>query len=175
METRLGWLIFIHSVKCQALALLWDGEDESFGFMNSYNFHLYNNVHIFSSVYSVFAINMEIKILIYVNANNISQNETTSFIKPGPTTWIQVLSQWKIIYEVGVWINDVHLLLMIWWRHQMETFSALLALCAGNSPVTGEFPEQRPVTRSFDVFFDPRRNKRMNKPSRRRWFETPSC
>ena len=35
----------------------------------------------------------------------------------------------------------------------METFSALLALCAGNSPVTGEFPAQRPVTRSFDVFF----------------------
>ena len=41
-----------------------------------------------------------------------------------------------------------------WWRHQMETFSALLALCAGNSPVPGEFPSQRPVTRSFDVFFD---------------------
>ena len=40
------------------------------------------------------------------------------------------------------------------WRHQMETFSALLALCEGNSPVTGEFPSQRPVTRSFDVFFD---------------------
>ena len=38
-----------------------------------------------------------------------------------------------------------------WWRHQMETFSVLLALCAGNSPVTGEFPTQRPVTRSFDV------------------------
>ena len=36
----------------------------------------------------------------------------------------------------------------------METFSALLAICAGNSPVTGEFPAQRPVTRSFDVFFD---------------------
>ena len=35
----------------------------------------------------------------------------------------------------------------------METFSALLAFCAGNSPVTGEFPSQRPVTRSFDVFF----------------------
>ena len=40
-----------------------------------------------------------------------------------------------------------------WWRHQMENFSVLLALCAGNSPVTGEFPSQRPVTRSFDVFF----------------------
>ena len=35
----------------------------------------------------------------------------------------------------------------------METFSALLAICAGNSPVTGELPAQRPVTRSFDVFF----------------------
>ena len=41
-----------------------------------------------------------------------------------------------------------------WWRHQMETFSALLAICAGNSPVNGDFPAQRPVTRSFDVFFD---------------------
>ena len=40
-----------------------------------------------------------------------------------------------------------------WWRHQMETFSASLALCAGNSPVTGECPSQRTVTRSFDVFF----------------------
>ena len=48
-----------------------------------------------------------------------------------------------------------------WWRHQMETFSALLALCAGNSPVPGEFPGQRPVTRSFDVFFHLRQNKRL--------------
>ena len=52
----------------------------------------------------------------------------------------------------------------------METFSALLSLCAGNSPMTGEFPSQWPVTRSFDVFFDLRLNKRM----RCRWFETPS-
>ena len=44
--------------------------------------------------------------------------------------------------------------LMSWWRHQMEKFSVLLDLCVGNSPVTGEFPAQRPVTRSFDVFFD---------------------
>ena len=41
--------------------------------------------------------------------------------------------------------------------------SALLALCAGNSQVTGEFPTQRPVMRSFDVFFDLRLNKRLNK------------
>ena len=45
----------------------------------------------------------------------------------------------------------------------MEIFSALLAFCAGNSPVPGEFHAQRPVTRSFDVIFDLRLNKRLNK------------
>ena len=50
-----------------------------------------------------------------------------------------------------------------WWRHQMETFSALLAICA-----------QRPVTRSFDVFFDVRLIKRLSKHSRGWWFETLS-
>ena len=45
----------------------------------------------------------------------------------------------------------------------METFFVLLALCAGNSPVTGEFHTQRPVTRSFDGFFDLRMNKRLSK------------
>ena len=45
----------------------------------------------------------------------------------------------------------------------METFSALLAICAGNSPVPGEFPTQRPLTRSFDVFFDLRLNKRLSR------------
>ena len=62
-----------------------------------------------------------------------------------------------------------------WWRHQMETLSALLALCAGNSPVTGEFPSQRPVTRSFDVFFDLRLNQKLFKQSRRRGIEIPLC
>ena len=38
----------------------------------------------------------------------------------------------------------------------------------------GEFPTQRPVTRSFDVFFDLRLNKRLSKQSWCRWFETPS-
>ena len=56
-----------------------------------------------------------------------------------------------------------HTLFLTWWRHQMETFSALLAICAGNSPATGEFPTQRPVTRSFDVFFDLRLSKRLRK------------
>ena len=38
-----------------------------------------------------------------------------------------------------------------WRRHQLETFNALLAIGSGNSLVTGEFPTQRPVTRSFSL------------------------
>ena len=56
----------------------------------------------------------------------------------------------------------------------METFSALLAICAGNSPVPGEFPSQRPVTRIFDVFFDVHLNKQLSKQSWGWWFETLS-
>ena len=82
-------------------------------------------------------------------------------------------------YEIYYWFRCVHSSLEYqaypWWRHQMETFSALLALCEGNSPVTGEFPSQKPVSRSFDVFFDLHLNKRLNKQPRRRWFETPLC
>ena len=52
-----------------------------------------------------------------------------------------------------------------WWRHQTEIFSALLALCAGNSPVTGEFHRQKPVTRSLVFFFDLRLTKRLSKQS----------
>ena len=62
-----------------------------------------------------------------------------------------------------------------WWRHQMETFSASLAICAGNSLISSEFPAQRPVTWSFDVFFDLGLNKRLSKQSWGWWFETPSC
>ena len=49
----------------------------------------------------------------------------------------------------------------------METFSALLALCAGNSPDTSGFPSRRPVTRKFDVLFDLCLKKRLSKQSRR--------
>ena len=53
--------------------------------------------------------------------------------------------------------------------------SVLLALCAGKSPVSGEFPSQRPVTQSFDVFFDLWLNERLSKQSCGWWSETPSC
>ena len=56
----------------------------------------------------------------------------------------------------------------------MDTFSALLAICTGNSPVTGKIPSQMPVTQSFDVFCDLRLNKRFRKQWWGWWFETPS-
>ena len=61
------------------------------------------------------------------------------------------------------------------WRHQMEKISALLAFCAGNSSITGEFPRQRLVTWNFAVFFDPRLDQQLSKHWRQRWFETPPC
>ena len=53
----------------------------------------------------------------------------------------------------------------------METFSALLAICEGKSPGPGEFPAQRQVTWSFDVFLDLRLNIRLSKQSWGWWFE----
>ena len=82
---------------------------------------------------------------------------------------ILYFSPLSAIWVVGSFFSEA------WWRHQMETFSALLAICVGNSPVPGEFPIQMPVTRSFDVFFDLRLNKRLSKKSWGFWFETLSC
>ena len=79
---------------------------------------------------------------------------------------IPVNATLKRPFRVGDRHDDV-----IEWKY----FSALLARCAGNSPVTGEFPSQRPVTRNFDVFFHQRLNKRLSEHSQSWWFETPSC
>ena len=59
------------------------------------------------------------------------------------------------------------------WRHQMETFFALLALVRGIHRSSVDSP-QRPGTRSFDVVYDLRLNERLNKQLRLRWFETSS-
>ena len=86
----------------------------------------------------------------------------------------------QVVLYVWLWFQPNHLHTtesiiwhITWWRHQMETFSALLAICAGNS-LPGEFPAQRPATRSFDVFVDLRPNKRLSKQSWGLWSETPS-
>ena len=56
----------------------------------------------------------------------------------------------------------------------MKTFAALLAVCVGNSPDTGDSPSQRPMTQSFDVFFDLRLNIRLSKQSWSLCFDTRS-
>ena len=73
--------------------------------------------------------------------------------------------------QIRCWPGSGH---VSWWRHLMETSSAILAHCAGNSPVTGEFPAHRPVARSFDVFFGLRLNKRLSKQPWGWWFATPA-
>ena len=91
-------------------------------------------------------------------------------------SWTRYKNEWAVWSErKGSSVGRLTLTLMhTWWRHRMEAFSALLAICAGNSPVTGEFPTQRPVTRSFDVFFDLHPNKRLSKQWWGWWLETPS-
>ena len=87
----------------------------------------------------------------------------------------QSINQFKTPLPYGeLLLLSLHKFVNPWWRHQMETSSALLDLCEGNPPVTGGFPLQRPVMWSVDVFFDLRLNKRLSKQSRRRWFETSS-
>ena len=83
---------------------------------------------------------------------------------------------WSVHYETfeGNLLRYNDTTLYTWWRHPMEIFFALLAICVGNSPVTGELPAQRPVTRSFDVFFDVCLNKRLSKQWWGWWLETPS-
>ena len=96
--------------------------------------------------------------------------------------WVQSIIRWLVLgnslvpnmRQIIICTNDD----LVQYSHddviKMETFSALLAICAGNSPVPGDFPTQRPVTRSFDGFFYLRPNKRLNKQTWGWWFETPS-
>ena len=101
-----------------------------------------------------------------VGQNWLSKALLPDGIKPLPEP------MWLIIIDV-LWHSHEGNFTGAWWRQQMETFPALLTICTGNPPVTGEFPAQRPVMRSFDVFFDLRLNKRLSKQSYGWWFETP--
>ena len=60
------------------------------------------------------------------------------------------------------------------WNMMTSSNGNIFRVTGPLSPVTGEFPSQRPVTRSFDIFFDLRLNKRLSKQSLGWWFETPS-
>ena len=77
-------------------------------------------------------------------------------------------------YDIWFQVNLSKRIVLSWWRHQMETFSASLAFREENPLITGGFPLKRPVTRSFVVSFTLHLNKQLSKQSRCRWFETPS-
>ena len=77
---------------------------------------------------------------------------------------IVVGSRRTVYCDVPLCTGTVARALLTWWSHEMTTFSALLALCEGNPPVTGGFPSQGPVTGSF---VDLRLNKRLSKQSKR--------
>ena len=89
----------------------------------------------------------------------------------GIRTIVGVVCKKSVIQNSACWCNE-----NAWWRHQTGTLSVLLAFCEGNHRLsTGGFPSQRPVTRSFYVFFHLHLNKRLSKQARCRWFKTPSC
>ena len=52
---------------------------------------------------------------------------------------VLVLNAEKLVDNSILWYSDISAWWVAWWRHQMETFSALLAICVGNSPVSGPF------------------------------------
>ena len=62
-----------------------------------------------------------------------------------------------------------------WWRNQMETFSAIAGHLCGEFTGSRWIPAQRPVMRSFDVFFYLRLNKRLSKHLWGWWCGTLSC
>ena len=81
---------------------------------------------------------------------------------------VSVTNVWK------KWVISTSIPQQFMMTSSSGTMSALLAICERNPTVTDGFPSQKPVTRSFDVSFDLRLNKRLNIQSRCQWFETPS-
>ena len=83
--------------------------------------------------------------------NNVS---CTMVAVLSPSWWAKIRWPWRDLYNTMTSSNG-------------NIFRVRGLLC-------GEFPTQRPVTRSFDVFFDLRLNKRLSKQPWGWWFETPS-
>ena len=109
--------------------------------------HIYIYIYIYVPdryrVYKLYSISMsDIHLSIWIGIQHI---QLTKYPRPALSfNSVQI----SVVYPHTLW--PIHQ--YSWWRHQMETFSALLAICAGNSPVPGEFGAQRLVPRSFDIF-----------------------
>ena len=112
-----------------------------------------------------------------IRATNTMRNKT--MLCYGIYNTFQELSTRLTLWYVLLWL--VRLLLQsLYFMFIMMTssngnFLRVTGHLCGNSPATGEFPSQRPVTQSFDVFFILRLNNRLSKQSWGWGFETPSC
>ena len=95
-----------------------------------------------------------------------NMNMVNSFSGTSPFLQIPInIFVWnpQSLVEISLSRDDV-----IKWKH----FPRYWPFFAGYSLVTGEFPAQRPVTRSFDAFFDLRLNKWLSKQWWGWWFDT---
>ena len=122
------------------------------------------------------------------NLENFSLHDVTV---PCQDLWVILSYEWKKIYvqlsqvlypKISLILGDklgsiskIQMLIRSWCHFcsfMMTSPNGNIFFVTG--PLCGEFTGHRSVTRSFDVFFDLGQNKRLCKPSGRRWFETPS-
>ena len=89
-----------------------------------------------------------------------------------------------IWYTPSQWRDDLQVLHFVWYpadrffnmmTSSNENIFRVTGHLCGEFTGPGEFPTQRPVTRSFDVYFDLCPNKRLSKQWWGWWFETLSC
>ena len=112
-----------------------------------------------------------------VNTNSIDLNIIPNGARRRNDKWTKnaVIDQVPRTVPIAIQNTSVAwIMLCSWWRHQMETFSALLALCVGNSPVTGEFPHKGQWRGALMFSLICHLNKRLSKQSYGWWFEMPS-
>ena len=122
-----------------------------------------NDVWVFGSSVLIYLLLMSI--LIGIHFKGLASNEL--FINQSSNLW---KSRFKPFFMMSIsFVHDD----VIKWKHFPRY--QVTAFCAGNSSFTGEFPAQRPVTRSFDVFLHLcLKKKRLSKQASGWWFETPS-
>ena len=101
-------------------------------------------------------------------------------LKPGVKSKMKMWFEQRRLAMVQLNVNDQQVYYLLRWDLCMMTssngniFRVTGPLCREFTG-PGEFPTQRPVTRSFDVYFDLRLNKRLCKQSWGWWFETLLC
>ena len=137
--------------------------------------HTHTHTHLYKSINNVFWMSCKCdKCLPWLWFTPSDSTDTDGVSWPVPCQPLIPWQMGQIILVALPWIK-------CWHPYQVKSIILVMTSsngpifrAAGNSSVTGEFPSQRPVTRSFDVFYDLRVNKRLSKQSWGWWFEAPS-